>query len=54
MEEIFLVTNGVCEFIINDERFLAETNFVVRIPANTNHALKAISNCSLFYIGVSI
>jgi quercetin dioxygenase-like cupin family protein len=54
MEEIFLVTNGVCEFIINDERFLAETNSVVRIPANTNHALKAISNCSLFYIGVSI
>ena len=54
MEDIFLLTNGICEFIINDERLLAETNSVLRIPANTNHALNAISNCSLFYIGVSI
>ncbi len=52
MEEIFFLTNGICEFIINDERIRAESESVLRIPANTNHSLKAITNCKLYYIGV--
>lgn len=54
MEEIFFLTNGICEFIINDESFRAESESFLRIPANSNHSLKAITNCNLFYIGVSI
>ena len=54
MEEIFLLTNGICEFVINDKSFRAESESVLRIPANTNHSLKAITNCKLYYIGVLI
>jgi mannose-6-phosphate isomerase-like protein (cupin superfamily) len=54
MEEIFFLTNGICEFIIKYESIRAESESVLRIPANTNHSLKAITNCRLYYIGVSI
>lgn len=54
MEELFFLTNGVCEIRIDDEKYLAESQTVLRIPANARHSLKAITNCSLFYIGVSI
>jgi mannose-6-phosphate isomerase-like protein (cupin superfamily) len=54
MEEIFFLINGICEFIINDESIRAESESVLRIPSNTNHSLKAITNCKLYYIGVSI
>jgi mannose-6-phosphate isomerase-like protein (cupin superfamily) len=54
MEEIFFLINEINEFIIDDESILAESESVLRIPSNTNFSLKAITNCKLYYIGVSI
>ena len=54
MEEVFFLIEGVCEFKIQGESFLAEKQSIIRIPVNQEHSLRAISNCKLFYFGVSI
>lgn len=54
MEEVFFLFDGICEFQIDNKKFQATKNSVIRIPANTNHSLKAISNCKFIYFGVSI
>lgn len=54
MEEVFFLLNGKCEFTINNEKVLAEEKSTIRIPPNTVHSLHAITDCQLFYFGVSI
>jgi mannose-6-phosphate isomerase-like protein (cupin superfamily) len=54
MEEVFFILDGICEFTINNEKVLAEEKSTIRIPPNTEHSLHAITDCQLFYFGVSI
>ena len=54
MEEVFFLFNGICEFSINSKTFQATKDSIIRIPANTEHSLKAITNCKFLYFGVSI
>jgi quercetin dioxygenase-like cupin family protein len=54
MEEVFFLIEGVCEFNIQGETILAEKQSIIKIPKNKKHSLRAISDCKLFYFGVSI
>lgn len=54
MEEVFFLFDGICEFSIQSKTFNATKDSIIRIPANTEHSLKAITNCKFFYFGVSI
>jgi quercetin dioxygenase-like cupin family protein len=54
MEEVFFLLEGVCEFIIQGVSVLAEKQSIIIIPVNQEHSLRAISDCKLFYFGVSI
>jgi len=54
MEEIFFLIEGICEFKIDKNIFEKTQGTVIRIPVNTEHSLRAITNCKLFYFGVSI
>jgi mannose-6-phosphate isomerase-like protein (cupin superfamily) len=54
MEEVFFLFDGICEFSIQSKTFIATKDSIIRIPANTVHSLKAITNCKFFYFGVSI
>jgi quercetin dioxygenase-like cupin family protein len=54
MEEVFIVIDGMCEFNIQGDSILATKQSVIRIPANAEHSLKAVTDCSLFYFGISI
>ena len=54
MEEVFFLFDGICEFKIGNENFVATKDSIIRIPANTQHSIKAITNCKFFYFGVSI
>ncbi len=54
MEEVFFLIEGTCEFKIQGESFLAQKQSIIRIPINQEHSLRAISNCKLFYFGVTI
>ena len=54
MEEVFFLLEGICEFNIQGVSFLAEKQSIIRIPLNQEHSIRAISNCKLFYFGVSI
>lgn len=54
MEEVFFLLEGVCEFNINGVSTLAEKHSIIRVPINQKHSLSAISDCKIFYFGVSI
>jgi len=54
MEEVFFLLEGICEFIIQGVSILVEKKSIIRIPVNHEHSLRAISDCRLFYFGVSI
>jgi mannose-6-phosphate isomerase-like protein (cupin superfamily) len=54
MEEVFFVIDGICEFNIQGKLLLAKKESTVLIPANTEHSIKAITNCNLLYFGISI
>jgi quercetin dioxygenase-like cupin family protein len=54
MEEVFFLLEGVCEFNIQGVIILAEKQSIIRVPINQEHSLRAISDCKIFYFGVSI
>ena len=54
MEEVFFLLEGVCEFNIQGVSILAEKQSIIRVPINQEHSLRAISDCKIFYFGVSI
>ena len=54
MEEVFFLLEGVCEFNIQGASILAEKQSIIIIPINQEHSIRAISDCKLFYFGVSI
>jgi quercetin dioxygenase-like cupin family protein len=53
MEEVFFLLEGVCEFNIQGVSILADNQSIIRIPINQAHSLRAISDCKIFYFGVS-
>jgi mannose-6-phosphate isomerase-like protein (cupin superfamily) len=54
MEEVFFLVEGICEFKIDKNTYELTHGSFIRIPVNTEHSLRAITNCKLFYFGVSI
>ena len=54
MEEVFFLLDGVCEFNIQGDSILAEKQSIIRVPINQEHSIRAISDCKIFYFGVSI
>ena len=54
MEEVFFLLEGVCEFNIQGVSILEDKQSIIRISVNQEHSLRAISDCKLFYFGVSI
>lgn len=54
MEEIFIVLEGSCEFILNGISFFLEDEAVIKIEPNTIHEIKAISHSRLIYFGVAL
>jgi mannose-6-phosphate isomerase-like protein (cupin superfamily) len=54
MDEVFFLTEGICEFNIDNETYLAQCQSVIRIIAKMRHSLRAITNCNFYYLGVSI
>jgi mannose-6-phosphate isomerase-like protein (cupin superfamily) len=54
MEEIFFLISGECIFNISNTEIQAFKSNCIKIPPNTLHSIKAISDCSFFYFGVAI
>lgn len=53
MEEVFFILAGSCEFKIGESVYLLKDDSIIRVPIDTFHSLHAITNCELFYFGVS-
>jgi quercetin dioxygenase-like cupin family protein len=54
MEEVFLVLDGECEFILNGVFHLLRKDDVIKIAPKVKHKLKAIRDTKVYYFGVSI
>lgn len=54
MEEYFLFRKGKAIMNIDNQDLLCETNDFIRIPANTPHSLKAITDMEVLTIGCAI
>lgn len=54
MEEYFLFRKGKAIVHIDNQDLLCETNDFIRIPTNTPHSLKAITDIEVLTIGCSI
>lgn len=54
MEEIFLILAGQCEFIVDGEYFLLDREAVIKIPSGKFHSIRALTDCRLFYFGISV
>jgi quercetin dioxygenase-like cupin family protein len=54
MEEIFIVLEGSCEFVLNGISFFLKKEAVIKIAPNTIHEIRAISHSRLIYFGVAV
>jgi mannose-6-phosphate isomerase-like protein (cupin superfamily) len=54
MDEVFFLNYGICEFKIENQAYIVNCHSTIRIPAKMQHCLRAITNCSFYYLGVSL
>jgi len=54
MEEIFIVLEGSCEFVLNGISFFLKKEAVIKIAPKTIHEIRAISHSRLIYFGVAV
>lgn len=54
MEEIFLVLDGSLEIVIDQQKYIVNKEYVFKVPVNSIHQIKALTNSRLFYFGVAI
>jgi quercetin dioxygenase-like cupin family protein len=53
MEEVFLILDGECEFILDGLLHLLKKGDVIKIAPKTKHKLTALADTKLYYFGVS-
>ena len=53
MEEVFLILDGECEFILDGVLHLLKKDDVIKITPKIKHKLKALTYTKLYYFGVS-
>ena len=54
MEEVFIVLEGSCEFVLNGVSFLLKEESLIKIAPNTIHKIRALSHSRLIYFGVAL
>ena len=54
MEEVFLILDGECEFVLNGVLHLLKKYDVIKIAPKIKHQLKALRDTKVYYFGVSI
>ncbi len=53
MEEVFLILDGECEFILDGVLHLLKKDDVIKIAPKIKHKLKALRDTKVYYFGVS-
>ncbi len=53
MEEIFLILDGKCEFILDGVSYLLKKDDVIKIAPKIKHKIIAFQDTKLYYFGVS-
>lgn len=53
MEEVFLILDGKCEFVLDGVLHLIQKDDVIKIAPKIKHKLKALTDTKLYYFGVS-
>ena len=53
MEEVFLILDGECEFILDEVSHLLKKDDVIKISPKIKHKLRAFQDTKLYYFGVS-
>lgn len=54
MEEFYFILNGAILFTIEDKNYSGTKDDFIKIPAGTDHSLKALKKTKAIYWGVSI
>ena len=54
MEEVFLILEGECNFVIDGNEFSLSSLDVVKIPPGSLHQIHAKTECKFYYFGVSV
>lgn len=54
MEEVFLVLEGNCEFVLNGISFILKEESLIRVAPKIFHKIKALSDSRLIYFGVAV
>ena len=53
MEEVFLILDGECEFILDGMPHLLKKDDVIKIAPKIKHTLRSLRDTKLYYFGVS-
>lgn len=54
MEEVFLILEGECFFVVDGNEVSLSSLDVIKIPPGSLHQIHAKTDCKLYYIGVSV
>ncbi|MFZ4455720.1 MAG: cupin domain-containing protein [Bacteroidales bacterium] len=54
MEEFFFILSGNGLFILESKSLSVSQNDIIRVPANCDHSIEAISDLEFLYWGISI
>lgn len=54
MEEFYYFTKGEAEFYIGEEVFSCKNGIFIKVPANTSHHIKPLTDIEFIYWGVAI
>ncbi len=54
MEEVFLVLEGSCEFVLNGISFILKEESLIKVAPKTLHRIRALSDSRLIYFGVAL
>lgn len=54
MEEVFLILEGECCFVVDGNEVVLSNSDVIKIPPGSLHKIYAKTECKLYYFGVSV
>jgi len=54
LEEVFLILEGECSFVIDGNELTLTSFDVVKIPPGSTHEIHAKTDCKFYYFGVAI
>ena len=54
MEEVFLILEGECIFVVEENEVALSSLDVIKIPPGSLHQIYANTDCKFYYFGVSV